>query len=192
MHLGQITATAAAAAVASHSVTYETRKPVATVTPLSLPASVLVPATVNPAFFAATVQQQQHAQLQAVAAAAAASRSSTIAGYPISQPSSLLIGIDTLAGADRKAASSAAATAAATATGPVVLTAVGSASRKKGPPDSRWSGADDKHLFLAGPRLKLLRRRVCQKKITRRIALHPCQSCDFVVKQWPNLQGFFI
>ncbi|VDM45356.1 unnamed protein product [Toxocara canis] len=64
--------------------------------------------------------------------------------------------------------------------------------RKKQTPDSRWSGADERLLFLAGPRLKMLRKRICTKKMARRIALHPCRSSDFVTKQLPNLQGFFI
>uniref|UniRef100_A0A914ZVP2 Metastasis-associated protein MTA3 n=1 Tax=Parascaris univalens TaxID=6257 RepID=A0A914ZVP2_PARUN len=67
-----------------------------------------------------------------------------------------------------------------------------SAMRKKQTPDSRWSGADERLLFLAGPRLKMLRKRICAKKMARRIALHPCRSSDFVTKQLPNLQGFFV
>lgn len=44
------------------------------------------------------------------------------------------------------------------------------------------------HLY----RCRMLRKRICAKKVARRIALHPCRSSDFVTKQLPNLQGFFI
>ncbi|KAM3716312.1 Metastasis-associated protein [Dirofilaria immitis] len=185
-HIGHVTG--AATVTAMHNFAHEANKPVAAVTPLSLPTSVLVPptiATVNPALFAATIQQQQQQQqqvqqLQAVATNARTSTTTSAPQSQIPQPA-LLIGIDTITH-DKKTA---------TATGSVLAT-VGTSRKKNFQPDSRWSGLDEKLLFLAGPRLKILRRRICPKKIGRRIALHPCRSSDFVIKHWPNLQGFFI
>uniref|UniRef100_A0A158Q878 Metastasis-associated protein MTA3 n=1 Tax=Elaeophora elaphi TaxID=1147741 RepID=A0A158Q878_9BILA len=211
-HLGHVTG----AANAVHNFSHEANKPVAAVTPLSLPTSVLVPPTiaaVNPALFAATIQQQQQQQqvphLQAVATIARTTTTTSAPQSQVPQPA-LVIGIDTIAH-DKKTAIS--------TTGSVLAT-VGTSRKKNFQPDSRWSGLDEKLLFLAGPRLNfmhvahlfsnifldiysiltklrmltrpILRKRICPKKIGRRIALHPCRSSDFVTKHWPNLQGFFI
>ncbi|VIO99339.1 ELM2 domain containing protein [Brugia malayi] len=180
-HLGHVTG----ATTAMHNFAREVNKPVAAVTPLSLSTSVLVPPTitaVNPALFAATIQQQQQVQqLQAVAATVARTATTTSAPQSQAPQPALLIGVDTTAH-DKKIAT----------TSGSVLATVGTSRKKNFHPDSRWSGLDEKLLFLAGPRLKILRRRICPKKIGRHIALHPCRSSDFVIKHWPNLQGFFI
>ncbi|VDM09976.1 unnamed protein product, partial [Wuchereria bancrofti] len=134
--------------------------------------------------FAATIQQQQQQQVQQLqAVAATVARTATTTSAPQSQAPqpALLIGVDTTAH-DKKTAT----------TSGSVLATVGTSRKKNFHPDSRWSGLDEKLLFLAGPRLKILRRRICPKKIARHIALHPCRSSDFVTKHWPNLQGFFI
>ncbi|VDN04380.1 unnamed protein product [Thelazia callipaeda] len=173
-----------------HTFAHESNRPVAAVTPLSIPTSVLVPptiASVSPALIAATIQQQQQAQrIQAMGTASRIATTTAATTTPpqtqIPQPA-LLIGIDS-AMHDRKiVATTTSTTAPATA----------STSRIRNThADSRWSGMDEKLLFLAGPRLKLLRRRISPKKTVRRIALHPCQNSDFVSGQWHNLQGFFI
>lgn len=143
-HLGHVTG----AATAMHNFAHEVNKPIAAVTPLSLSTSVLVPPTiaaVNPALFAATIQQQQQQQVPQLQAVATVARASTTTSAPQSQVQqpALLIGIDTIAH-DKKTA---------TATGSVLAT-VGTSRKKNFQPDSRWSGLDEKLLFLAGPRLK--------------------------------------
>lgn len=113
----------------------ESAKPVATVTPLSLPTSVLVPPTiaaVNPALFAATLQQQQQQHVQQQLQAAV----STV------RPTSSSLGV------------SMEAFAAAVAAGSVDKKVLAPSVLRKACVDSRWSGADDKLLFLAGPKLK--------------------------------------
>lgn len=144
-HLGHATG----ATNTLHNFAREVNKPVAAVTPLSLSTSVFVPPTItalNPALFAATIQQQQQQQVQQLQAVAAkVAQTAAITSTPQSQPpqSALLIGIDTIT-QDKKTTG---------ATGSILPT-VGTSRKKNFQPDSRWSGSDDKLLFLAGPRLK--------------------------------------